>query len=100
MTLIRAILLAAAAALLCAILWAATKANLWTSFGSIIADPWGIVTLVDLYSGFLFAAVLIWLTEPRRSLAIGLVALTLVLGNIITLAWLALRGLPRILAKL
>ena len=93
MIFIRIALVAAALALTATIIWAAFNAPFWASFGYITANPWGVVTLVDLYSGFLVASILIWLIEPRKELAASVVIFTLVLGNIITLIWLAWRGI-------
>jgi hypothetical protein len=91
---LRIALISTALVLAGAIILAGLNANLWTSFGRIIADPWGVVTLVDLYAGFLVAGVVIWCVEPRKGLAVVLILLTPFLGNLVTLPWLALRGLP------
>lgn len=99
MTLIRLVLISAAIFLTATIIWAGLNAPFWASFSHITANPWGVVTLVDLYSGFLLASVVVWLIEPRKGLAAGIVLLTLVLGNIVTLLWLALRGLALIRAR-
>lgn len=93
MPLLRPLLVASALILAAAIVWAGSSANIRASFGLITADPWGIVTLIDLYAGFVFAGAVIWLLEPRKGLASALILLTLVLGNLVTLLWLALRGL-------
>jgi hypothetical protein len=93
MTLLRAACLAAAAILSAAILWASYAAPFFAGFGTVLANPWGVVSLIDLYAGFLFACVVIWLVEPKRGLAAALILLTLVLGNVVTLVWLVLRGL-------
>lgn len=93
MTMLRLALLACALVLAATIIWAGFHAPFWASFGHITANPWGVVTLVDLYSGFLVACVMLWLLEPRKGLAAALVLLTLVLGNIVTLLWLAWRGM-------
>ena len=100
MNLTRLVLFSAAIFLTAAIIWAGLNAPFWASFSHITANPWGVVTLVDLYSGFLLASVLIWLIEPRKGLAAGIVLLTLVLGNIVTLLWLGLRGLMLVKSKM
>jgi hypothetical protein len=96
MTPIRLILIAVALVLSASIVWASLNAPLFASFGIITANPWGVVTLIDLYSGFLVASVVIWVLEPSRPLALALILLTLVLGNVVTLVWLAWRGLNRL----
>lgn len=81
------------AALTFAILWAFGQAPFWPSVTEIMRNPWGVVTVLDLYLGFLIAAIVIARFEPRRPLAIGLIAAMPVLGNVVPLAWLAWRGL-------
>jgi cytochrome c oxidase assembly factor CtaG len=98
MTPLRIALLAAAAILSGAIFWASYAAPFFAGFSTVLANPWGVVTLIDLYAGFLFAGVMIWLIEPNKRLAATLILITLVLGNVVPLVWLAVRGL-RILSR-
>jgi hypothetical protein len=93
MTPLRIALLAVAGILAMAIAWASQAAPFFAGFSTVLANPWGVVTLVDLYAGFLFAGVLIWLIEPNKRLAATLILITLVLGNVVPLMWLAARGL-------
>ncbi len=86
--------LVAALALGATILWAAATTPLWASFREIAANPWGVVTLIDLYCAFLVSSVLIWRFERSRPLAIILIALTPVLGSLVPLLWLAFRLRP------
>jgi hypothetical protein len=88
---LRALLASAALVLTAAIIWALGRASLFDSFGKIIADPWGFVTLIDLYSGFLAISVIIALAEPRRAVTASVIMLTPFLGNIVPLAWLIIR---------
>jgi hypothetical protein len=91
MTAIRAVIIALFVALTAAIVWASATGAILEEGGAIAALPWGIVTLADLYSGFILSALAILAIEPRRRLAIGLAASVFVLGNIVPLAWVALR---------
>ncbi len=93
MPLIRIVLLGALLLLAGAIAWAATRASFGASFAAILADPWGVVTLIDLYAGFLAAAVIVFLVEPRRGIAIAVAATLPFLGNLVLLAWLIWRGI-------
>ncbi|MGL4729563.1 MAG: hypothetical protein ACRCWO_12485 [Bosea sp. (in: a-proteobacteria)] len=93
MTLLRAALLATAAILSGAIVWASYAAPFFAGFSVVLANPWGVVSLIDLYAGFFFAGVLIWFIEPNKRLAATLILITLVLGNVVPLIWLAARGL-------
>jgi hypothetical protein len=73
------------------IIWAFKSAPFWASFDLITENPWGKVTLIDLYSGFVAFAIVIGLVD---GLWVGLIAFLLlcVLGNVVSLAWLALHG--------
>lgn len=95
----RILILLIAAAFAALVVWAIGAASLSASFAAMAADPWGIVTLADLYLGFLAMAVVIAMTEERRAVAVVTVAAMALLGNLVTLAWLAWR-LPRLAARL
>lgn len=73
------------------IIWAFKSAPFWASFDLITENPWGKVTLIDLYSGFVAFAIIIGLVDGPW---IGLIAFLLlcVLGNVVSLAWLAFHG--------
>lgn len=61
--------------------------------------PWGIATLADLYIGFVFFAVIVFLTE-RSWMVAALWALPIfVIGNIWSAVWLVIR-LPHIAKQL
>lgn len=98
MTVLRTALAACALTLVVLILWALASASFGASFSAIAADPWGVVTLVDLYLGFLVAAVFI-ATFENRGAALILIVLLLVLGNVVAALWLAWRA-PTIVQRL
>jgi hypothetical protein len=75
-----------------AIIWAFGKADFWASGAQIIANPWGLVTLIDLYAGFIITGIIIAALERWRPWAWSLLVLSLVLGNVVFAAWGALRG--------
>jgi hypothetical protein len=87
----RIVFVLAALAFAVLIAWAAGAASFAESFSRITADPWGVVTLVDLYAGFLVAALVIAMTERSKWVAVLVVAALAVLGNMVTLAWVAWR---------
>jgi len=60
---------------------------------ALLALPWGRVTLVDLYAGFFFAAVWIAATERTWKRALFWLVVLACLGNVATLAIVALRGM-------
>lgn len=87
--------------LLAAILWAGfvARSSLGDGFSAIIAEPWGIVTLIDLYVGFVLIAILIGVIERRWWVAALWIAPLPFLGNIVPALWLVVR-LPFITARL
>lgn len=98
MTPLRLVFLAAALVLGAAIIWASATASLGASFAKIGNDPWGVVTLIDLYSAFLVSGFLIWRFESSRRLALLLIVLTLGLGSLVPLLWLVFRAGPALIA--
>lgn len=77
--------------LVAAILIASGHNHVLAGLRHIVADPWGVVTLLDLGVGLLFIAVWLALVEPSPwRAAIWIVAL-FVLGNVVTLAYLLWR---------
>lgn len=91
MTFLRLVLAAAGLALLTSILWAAQAAPIGASFSQMIQDPWGVVALLDLYVGFLFLAVVIWLFERNRLLALIFILPLPLLGNVWAAVWIVWR---------
>jgi len=83
--------LALALVLTAAIIWAIGQKPIGESFSQMVRDPWGIVTLIDLYWGFIaFALIVAWFEKPW--VAGLLFVLLCVLGNVVSLLWLAFRG--------
>lgn len=73
------------------ILFASQRSHVLEGLRYIIADPWGVVTLIDLGVGLLFIAVWLWLVEPVRWRAIVWIIALFLLGNVVTLAYLLCR---------
>jgi hypothetical protein len=82
-----------------AIIWAIGQKPIGESFGAMIRDPWGVVTLIDLYAGFI-AFVLVIAFYEKPWVAAVLFGLLCVLGNIVSLGWLAFRGFKLIESRL
>ncbi|KPB01738.1 hypothetical protein [Ahrensia marina] len=76
------------------IVWAMVKGNFSGAGQWLTSDPWGIVTLADLYFGFLMFSVIIFLFE-RSFKAVLWIAPIPFLGNVWVVVWFVLR-LPRI----
>ncbi len=100
MTVIRIFALLGGLVLLGLIVWAAGAAgqSLGEAIAWLISNPWGVVSLADLYLGFFFMAVLIWLLEPNKVIALAFIAPLPFLGNVWAAVWVAWR-LARVVQK-
>ncbi|KAB2931693.1 MAG: DUF1475 domain-containing protein [Candidatus Contendobacter sp.] len=77
--------------LVAAILIAGGHSHVLAGLRHVAADPWGVVTLLDLGVGLLFVAVWLALVEPSPwRAAVWIIALFL-LGNVVTLTYLLWR---------
>ena len=94
---LRILFAAVAIALAGLIVWAFGAAPFWENSVKVVAEPWGRVMLGDLSAGF-FATTALFFALERRTTAIGLFVALMVLGNVVTLLWLAVRGWQRLRA--
>ncbi len=69
-----------------------TEMGLWEGLRTIAATKWGVTTLVDLYAGLAFVGAWIMLVERGRPRAIGWILALLLMGNLATLVYVALRA--------
>jgi hypothetical protein len=106
MNVLRALVGIGGLALLGLILWAGflqveLHGGVIDQFGVIAALPWGVVSLADLYVGFLLFAIVVFLTERSFVTAALWAAPVFLLGNIWAAFWFAIRlpDLARRLAK-
>jgi len=72
------------------IFWALSIKPLGESLEYIAADPWGVVTLADLYLGFILFMFFIFKTSISKIKAVVWSASLLVLGNVIAVIYLIL----------
>lgn len=77
--------------LLGAIAWGFSAAPFWPSVSEIMKNPWGVVTVVDLYVGFGLSSLMIAILEPRKWFAPLWIIPLYFLGNIVLAAWLVTR---------
>jgi hypothetical protein len=61
------------------------------SFDAIASDPWGIVSLADLYLGFFIFAAFVFLVDGVRPASFAWVIALMVLGNVLAVLWLVVR---------
>lgn len=67
-----------------------------TGVDAVTGTPWGRVTLVDFYLGVLCFAAVIRIVERSLLPTLLWTAALMVLGNPVAVAWLLLRGVPRL----
>lgn len=81
------------------IVWASMNANFGASFAAIAADPWGIVSLADLYLGFFLFAGLVFLVDGTKPSSFAWIIALMFLGNVLSVVWVVLR-LPLLARRL
>ncbi len=93
MTLIRILCLIGGLVLAASIVWAmgAWEGSFGEAIDWLISEPWGVVSLIDLYLGFFLIAVLIWLLEPNKMIALAFIIPLPFLGNLWAAVWFAWR---------
>lgn len=79
------------AALLASFVWAGGRQSLGEGIAAVSDEPWGIVTLLDLYVGFAFVAAWIHALERRWGATLAWAVALCLLGNVATLAYVLLR---------
>ena len=80
------------------ILWAALSGDFRSEGAWLISHAWGLVSLTDLYIGFLISALIIAFFEKPLAAALWIMPIP-ILGNVWTLVWLAFR-LPALRVRL
>ena len=81
------------------IVWAILSGDFGAAGAWLTGNPWGLVTLADLYAGLLLFAIVIAATERRLWPAVFWITPLFVLGNVWTALWLLVRG-PILLRRL
>ena len=88
---LKMIVAAAALMLLGVIAWAFFAADFFESFARAWAEPWWVVTLVDLYAGFVIYSAIVWTLEENKKAALLWIVPTYFLGNVIPAAYFIFR---------
>jgi hypothetical protein len=97
MTILRLMLALFGAAFGLLIVWAIAIGDFAAAGNWLTSDPWGIVTLADLYFGFLLSAVVIACMERNWRAALWIAPIPF-LGNVWTVVWFIVR-FPRLLGR-
>lgn len=97
MTILRIFYVICAAIFSASVFWAlgAEPRGTMEVLAALFADPWTVVTFLDLYLGFLIIAAVIFFFEQSRRTAFFWAVPIFFLGNIWTVIWLIVR-LPAI----
>ncbi|WP_422372599.1 hypothetical protein [Hoeflea sp.] len=94
------ILLAAAALAFAGLIVFAIADGSFSAAGAwLTSEPWGLVTLADLYLGFMLSALVIWWFERQLPLALLWIVPIPFLGNVWTAIWFVYR-LPHLRERL
>jgi hypothetical protein len=88
MSVLRSVLVILAVAFAALIVWAVQTGDFWAEGSWLTSNPWGLVSLTDLYLGFLVTAIFMYLIEKPGTRWLWIVPLPF-LGNVWTLLWLA-----------
>lgn len=96
---VRAFVLLLAAGFAALVVRAALTADFGESFARVAADPWGLVSLADLYLGFVLFGAIVLLHDGVRAASLGWLVALMVLGNLVAAVWLVLRW-PSLAARL
>jgi hypothetical protein len=78
-------------ALAASIVWAFGRMPFWEGVSAVTANPWGIVTLVDLYVGFVMLGLLAGLVERWPWWIWPMMLASFILGNVVYAAWALVR---------
>ena len=92
MAIARLLVLVGFVALTGLIVWAFMMGGGWDEVFAVTAMPWGLVTLADLYLGFLLIAVVIFAVEENKLIALAWTIPIFFLGNVWSALWFLLRG--------
>ncbi|MGB7431146.1 MAG: hypothetical protein WA921_01610 [Ahrensia sp.] len=98
MAIFRIILIVLAIGFAAMIAWAISTGDFAAEGNWLVSNPWGIISLTDLYIGFVLSAVVIAAYEKPLHAALWIAPIP-VLGNVWTLIWFAYR-LPGLWARL
>ncbi|MBL70049.1 MAG: hypothetical protein CML95_00675 [Rhodobiaceae bacterium] len=89
------IIIAVAGLLFLVLCWNAYRSVGGSGFGSVLAEPWGLVTLADVMLGGVCMGAVIFAYEKQKRVALMWTLPIFLLGHVVSVAWLLLRFLPQ-----
>lgn len=78
--------------LLCFLAYRATGLS---GFDNVLAEPWGVVTLMDVMLGGVCMGAVIFAYESDKRVALAWTVAIFPLGHVVSVAWLLWRFLPK-----
>jgi len=94
-TTISKIIISLAGILFLILCWNAYRSVGGSGFDSVLAEPWGLVTLADVMLGGVCMGAVIFVHEKQKRVAIMWTLPIFLLGHLVSVAWLLLRFLPQ-----
>ena len=67
----------------------------WSGFDRVLAEPWGMVTFLDVMLGAVCMSAVILSQEADKRVAVLWAAPIFMLGHVVSAAWLVFRYLPK-----
>lgn len=67
----------------------------WSGFDAVLAEPWGVVTLMDVMLGGVCMGAVIFSQESDKRIAVAWTLPIFLLGHVVSVAWLLVRFLPK-----
>lgn len=64
-------------------------------FDKVLAEPWGLVTLLDVYLGAICVSAVILTCESDKRVALAWAVPIFLLGHVVSAAWLVMRFLAK-----
>ena len=77
--------------LLAAIAWATWQGDGWAELKVLLTYPWFIMSLVDVYAGFLLFCLWVWFRESSLSRKLLLTLAIMLLGNLLACVYVLLQ---------
>lgn len=69
-----------------------------SGFDTVLAEPWGVVTLMDVMLGGVCMGAVIFTQESDKRIAAAWTLPIFLLGHVVSVAWLLVRFLPKKIA--